>query len=248
MIDENENLKLNVEVIGKGKPVLILHGLAGHLNTMKVVFEPIFARTSDYQRIYVDLPGMGDSNAPIAFASSDKILEALLHFIKEKIGQPLLLIGYSYGGYLARAITVKMPELVDGLMLLAPMVIPTHEERMLPSNDWFKKSEKISTKKYLKAGWKEADPTFLAALDEQYAVSFEIDEQARKAQFDKVVLVVLGHQDTVVGYSDQLRLLTDYPRATFSVLDLAGHNLQMEQVELLAALVENWLKRSKNEI
>ena len=34
-----------------------------------------------------------------------------------------------------------------------------------------------------------------------------------------------------------------YPRATFAVLDLAGHILQIEQESLFNALVNEWLDR-----
>ncbi|WP_286167138.1 alpha/beta hydrolase [Clostridium sp. D33t1_170424_F3] len=54
-----------------------------------------------------------------------------------------------------------------------------------------------------------------------------------------------GRQDGCVGYRDLWRLLEDYPRATFAVLDMAGHNLQIEQPELFHSLVENWLVRTE---
>jgi pimeloyl-ACP methyl ester carboxylesterase len=54
---------------------------------------------------------------------------------------------------------------------------------------------------------------------------------------------VLGRQDDHVGYRDQWDLLEHYPRASFAVLDRAGHNLQQEQPVLFEALVEEWLDR-----
>jgi pimeloyl-ACP methyl ester carboxylesterase len=46
-----------------------------------------------------------------------------------------------------------------------------------------------------------------------------------------------------VGYSGAWDLLAQYPRATFAVLDAAGHALPHEQPELLRALVTEWLDR-----
>jgi pimeloyl-ACP methyl ester carboxylesterase len=37
--------------------------------------------------------------------------------------------------------------------------------------------------------------------------------------------------------------LPHYPRATFAVLDVAGHNLQIEQPRLFNALMHEWLDR-----
>ncbi len=56
--------------------------------------------------------------------------------------------------------------------------------------------------------------------------------------------MLLGHQDTVVGYEDQFRMIREYPRSTFAMLDMASHNLQMEQPQLFASMVSNWLERS----
>jgi pimeloyl-ACP methyl ester carboxylesterase len=42
---------------------------------------------------------------------------------------------------------------------------------------------------------------------------------------------------------DHRRLLEHYPRATFAVLDRAGHGLAHEQVALVTALLAEWLDR-----
>jgi pimeloyl-ACP methyl ester carboxylesterase len=47
----------------------------------------------------------------------------------------------------------------------------------------------------------------------------------------------------MVGYLDQFDLLPHYPRATYAVLDTAGHNLQIEQPQLFNALMGEWLDR-----
>jgi pimeloyl-ACP methyl ester carboxylesterase len=54
---------------------------------------------------------------------------------------------------------------------------------------------------------------------------------------------VTGRQDSTVGYAAAWDLLEHYPRATFAVLDRAGHALPHEQPELLRALVTEWLAR-----
>ncbi len=46
-----------------------------------------------------------------------------------------------------------------------------------------------------------------------------------------------------MGYKDAWDILDNYPRGTLAVLDRAGHNLQLEQVELFNCLVNEWLDR-----
>jgi len=60
-------------------------------------------------------------------------------------------------------------------------------------------------------------------------------------------LIVAGRRDQVVGYADSAELLERYPRATLAVIEDAGHALMHEQPELLAALVSDWLDRTRPE-
>lgn len=60
-------------------------------------------------------------------------------------------------------------------------------------------------------------------------------------------LILCGRQDAVTAYEDQYDLLPHYPSATYAVLDVAGHNLQLEQPELLRAFVKDWLRRGSHD-
>src|SRR5262249_23630353 len=61
--------------------------------------------------------------------------------------------------------------------------------------------------------------------------------------YERPTLIVCGRQDSVTGYEDVYPLLPHYPRATFAVLDVAGHNLQLEQPALFGGLIQEWLDR-----
>ncbi len=60
--------------------------------------------------------------------------------------------------------------------------------------------------------------------------------------FDRPASFVLGRQDSSVGWRDALRLADLYPRASYHVIDGAGHNLQVERPEAFAAAFESWLR------
>lgn len=80
---------------------------------------------------------MGASPAPASIASSDDVLAALLDFVDDEIGaEPFLLVGESYGGYLARAVIRDRPDQVLGLALICPIGKAAVEDadRRLPSH------------------------------------------------------------------------------------------------------------------
>lgn len=133
MLWRMKGAEIYYEIVGEGKPVLIIHGCAPDHRLMMKCMESVFQKYEGYQRIYIDLPGMGKSNAPDWINSSDHILEVLTIFIEEIIPKKdFLLVGESFGGYLARGILSKMFERVNGLLLICPVVVALQKERRLP--------------------------------------------------------------------------------------------------------------------
>ena len=88
-------------------------------------------------------------------------------------------------------------------------------------------------------GLAAADPEAVARIEASYAGTFPVEP----VPFDKPVLILVGRQDSTTGYRDAWDLVERYPRATFAVLDRAGHALDMEQRGLFEALVDEWLDR-----
>ncbi|NFA60469.1 alpha/beta hydrolase [Clostridium sporogenes] len=263
-----KNISINYEIIGNGKPIIMLHGYSVDHRLMLGCMEPIFTDTSKYKRIYIDLPGMGKSESAEWINSSDTMLDIIIEFIKRIIpNENFLLAGESYGGYLSRGIIYKMPNMVDGVLLICPVIIADNKKRTLPDhvvlvkdNNLLSKlsleevnnfnsmsvvqTEKIykKYKNYIMSGVKVANNNFLNSIMKNgYEFSFNVDNINKK--FDKPTLILLGKQDSSVGYKDAWNILNNFPRATFAVLDRAGHNLQIEQEELFNSLVNDWIVR-----
>src|SRR3954452_4897187 len=62
-------INLNVQVQGKGFPVVILHGLTGNLTTMQLEIDRL---SQSYQTIAIDSRGHGRSDKPAQF-TLDKV-------------------------------------------------------------------------------------------------------------------------------------------------------------------------------
>ncbi|WP_377864736.1 alpha/beta fold hydrolase [Bacillus sp. R86525] len=266
MICRISDAEVYYEIIGEGKPVLIIHGCSPDHRLMKKCMETVFQKSIGYQRIYIDLPGMGKSNAPDWINSSACILELLTAFIEKIIPtKDFLLVGESYGGYLASGILSKMFDRVNGLLLVCPVVVAQREKRLLPDKQVIIREEEFlntltSTereefcelavvaneytykrfKEEIKPGLDIANDGFIERLQKNYSLT--LDFQHKK--YEKPVLLLAGRQDTSVGYQDIVGIIEDYPRATLAVLDMAGHNLQIEQPELFESLVSEWVRRT----
>jgi pimeloyl-ACP methyl ester carboxylesterase len=238
---------------GSGTPVLAIHGWTPDHRLMTGSLEPVFLRRPGYRRLYPDLPGMGATPAGTA-ASSDDVLTALLDLVDAEIGSdPFLLIGESYGGYLARAIVTARPEQVAGLALICPIGTElVNPRRDVPEHVVLRAEPGLiaslppaeAYRRDVASGLAVADEPAMARIKERWEVTTAVPEAG--PPYSRPALILTGRQDSVTGYAEQYTLLPYYPRATYAVLDRAGHNLQIEQSTLLGALVEEWLDRVRS--
>jgi pimeloyl-ACP methyl ester carboxylesterase len=256
---------------GEGTPVLALHGWTPDHRLMTGALEPFFAGLPGYRRLYPDLPGMGASPAG-QIDSSDGIMAALVDFIDAEIGdQPFVLIGESYGGYLARGLVARRPSQVLGLGLICPIgaalenaerTVPEHVvlaadpglvESLSPAEaEDFTTIAVIQTAETLRQyredvvpGLDAADTEAMDRIRKNWALTIAPESGP---VYERPTLVLCGRQDSITGYADQYSLLPHYPRATYAVLDRAGHNLQIEQAGLMGALLRDWLERIALEV
>lgn len=262
------NININYEIIGDGKAILMLHGYyADHL-MMAGCMEPIFKDKRNYKRIYIDLPGMGKSDSGDEIRNSDDMLDIVIKFINEVIPyENFLIAGDSYGGYLARGVMHKMPDRIEGGVLICPMIIPEYKKRSLPEHVVLVKdpilmaklteaeaedfnsflvvqSERIYQRyqKEIMTGVEKANGELLQSIMKN-GYGFSFDGELESSKNEKPMLILLGKQDDSVGYKDAWAILENFPRATFTVLDCAGHNLQLEQEILFNSLINEWLIR-----
>jgi pimeloyl-ACP methyl ester carboxylesterase len=259
---------VHFNTVGEGTPIVMLHGGPGDLLYMKGLMEPIFQEHSNWQRLYLDLPGCGFTKTDETIKSYDDVLEFVLEFIAQQLpDRRFALAGHSYGGYLARGVIHRWPNRVSGLCLITPRIVqdlekkivpehatlfaePGFRECLTPGEEWMTDYLVVQTKEGLEAMRRYFLPG-LERYDEAHSnrmksirpgLSFDVDEL--ESPFESPTLIITGRQDRATGYQDAWGLLDKYPRATFVVLDKAGHFLGLvEQKKLFRSLVMEWLDR-----
>lgn len=262
-----DKITVHYEIHGEGRPIIMLHGGGPDRRSMIGSMEPILRNLSGWQRVYPDLPGFGETLAEDWISSSDDMLKVVLDFIDAIMPeQRLVLVGESYGAYLARGIIHRRPKLVDGLLMICPPVVMENEKRSLPKPVTLVRKFRPPSERYpveakmfdsfavviTRRAWERtlkeifsgllaADKALSGRLEANMHFSFNVD--ASPTVFDKPALIIAGRQDSMVGYRDPWTMIEKFPRATFAVLDRAGHNLHIEQEHLFNTLVKEWLNR-----
>jgi pimeloyl-ACP methyl ester carboxylesterase len=249
------------ETYGTGRPIVMLPGQPSDHRIMARFMEPLFTQRDGWLRLYPDLPGTGRSPGVDRLATPDQMLDALLAFIDTVIpGQRFVIAGLSYGGYLARGVVHRRAAAIDGVLLCAPQVKaepaqaqlppkttlvedPTLVAQLGPGADLIvvQSPRVVAAVRDVLAEVRIADHAFLARLEAAGPFSFDVDRLP--APFGGPTLILTARQDHLCGYQDAWDLLNNYPRATFTVLDRAGHFVNIEQDVLCRALMREWLDR-----
>jgi pimeloyl-ACP methyl ester carboxylesterase len=267
---ELQDITVHYELLGEGRPIIMLHGWGCDHRYMVSDMEPVFRQRDGWKRIYLDLPGHGTSPGKDWITNQDKILDVVLDFIENIIpGQRFVVAGSSAGAYLARGVVHHRLASIDGLLLTVPLIEAADAKRHVPSSvtlladpalvselepdgtEWLFQIPVIQSRKvfdYIRANFlsasKAGDQTFQAKIREDpanYAFSFDVDALPKPCPAP--TLIVTGRQDSVAGYRDAWEILDNYPRGTFVVIDRSGHFLDIEQEDLFHTLVGEWLDR-----
>jgi pimeloyl-ACP methyl ester carboxylesterase len=246
---------------GGGVPLVALHGAGVDHREIEAAIE-VVVPDAGYRRIYPDLPGMGRSTTG-GLTGNDDVVRLLGDFIDRVAAEPVLLLGHSYGGYLARGVAAQRPDTVLGLALVCPIAERSHD---VPDHDVVQQDA---------AAYDELEPAHRAGFDEYFVVRTPatarryreavvpgttlVDEDALgrifarwtvdvgSDTFSAPTLIAVGRRDSVVGYTDATALLEHYPHATLAVIEGVGHALMHERPQLLAALLGDWLDRARPE-
>jgi pimeloyl-ACP methyl ester carboxylesterase len=256
------DIEIFYEAYGAGRPIVMLPGQPSDHGVMERFMEPLFAQRDGWLRLYPDLPGTGLTPGTSDLATPDHMLDAMLAFIDAIIpDQRFVLAGLSYGGYLARGVIYRRAASIDGLLLCAPQVKAGSELAQLPPRTPLVEDPTliarldpgiasllvvqshtvIEAARTVLEEVRRADHAFLAQLEAAGSFSFAVD--TLPTPYGRPTLILTARQDNLCGYRDAWDLLDNYPRATFAVLDRAGHFVNIEQDVLCRALMHEWLDR-----
>lgn len=255
------NTKVDYEIRGEGKPIVILH------TSMLYDIEPVFKEKDGWKRIYINYPGIGCTEVKDWMYSSDDVLDVIDDSIDAILGRDkFLLIGFSYSAYIARGVMKKRQGQVDGIAMICPVIYAENSRRDVPDRVAFKDDRFISClteeeveelnpyivqdgyiwEKLQKAKKQDNiafNMDFYNKLKQtgRYEYSFDVDNLTHP--FDKPSLIIMGRQDNIAGYKDAWRIIENFPRAAFSILDMSGHYIFMEQQHMVRELISEWLDR-----
>lgn len=262
------NVKIHYQEYGAGKTIYFLHGLGLDIASMVQTYDKFLA-DKNIRRVYIDLPGMGESGVHESLKNSDDILHTIQQFIVTDSGdEAVSLFGHSFGGYLCLGLAHKLKKKVNSLFITCPVLIANINNRKTAKHknifqgnvsvelnesyyeDFLSMNVLINNeawKNYQKAiipGLTKFNNDFWDNLQsnhfENYSFSFEKELVSSSTKYKGMML--LGKNDQVVGYHDQLSLLDDSNDLEVAILNDAGHNLFIDISEDMDFYLKRFLQ------
>ncbi|MDS7933273.1 alpha/beta hydrolase [Acinetobacter sp. V91_7] len=177
--------------------------------------------------------------------------------IAENVPENFVLIGFSLGGYIARSIAEQFPERVKALILIASSLRPDSEEQKsqkltairLNSKETFRGLSSISIAKTLHPS--NAQNRDLVKRIQGMGNRLGYDEFVKQSMLDrssydmgKIIcptLIISGSEDQLRSDEEAIELLDQLPYAKHEVINNTGHMIPIEQADILALKISNWL-------
>ena len=242
---------------GQGDALVGLHGAGVDHREIEAAVESALP-DSIGRRIYPDLPGMGRSTAG-GLESNDDVVSVLCAFIDGLAAGPVVLIGHSYGAYLARGVAARRPDLIRGLGLICPVAersrnVPAHRvvrqdadaydelppEQRPGFDEYFVVRTSATARRYrdhVVPGTHLVDEAALQRIVAGWPVNVD-------PCFTGPTLIMAGRHDSVAGYVDAIDLLDAYPRSALAIIENAGHALIHERPGAVEAMLADLIGRS----
>lgn len=233
---------------GQGKSIILLHGWGDNCATFEKLVELL---DDDYELFAVDLPGIGQTQAPEEAWGLDDYAEFVGAWL-EKIGinNPCAIIGHSNGGAIAMHGIAKDQLKAKKLILLASAgirnnhkirksllkaVSKTGKAITLPLPN--RTRMKIRNRLYKRIG---SEIGLFPQMEETFRKIISEDTQADAKNIKIPTLLMYGTQDRVTPVSYGRIFNSLIPGSKLEEID-AGHFLHQEQPEQVAKLIKDFL-------
>ena len=214
--------------------ILILHGWGSRSQNWSEVRNLLEAQGI---KVYIpDLPGFGQSPPLERPWSLDDYVEWLLKFINDsqargELSEPFFLLGHSFGGAVAVKFTLKHPEKLKKLFLVAPAIIrrkSSQKERFKKTASFFSFLPSFIKKIIYKLFIPSDYPVTKGVIRETYLKIIKEDLSSSLSEIKVPTIIIWGKEDKVTPFKEAHFIKEKISGAFLEILPKIGHSPHRE--------------------
>lgn len=228
---------------GTGTPVfLLVHGWGGTGRSLS----KLASLLKDTYTVYtLDLPGFGSSDRPNPDWGVAEYAGIITSFLREKIKQPVVFFGHSFGGALGVYIASSEPALFSRLILASASYhrtsgpqsrLPLRKLPFLPG--WLKLIVRKAAYKLL---YPKSDILNYPFLEENYRTIVSHDLTPHLKNIAMPVLILWGENDRDTPVADARLLKDNLPDAHLVIYPGATHNFPLKEPEKVSEDIRKFI-------
>lgn len=264
------SVHLYAEEFGKGRPLLLLHGLGASMFTWRHLIPEL---SRHYRVVALDMKGFGKSDKPFtqAYTPYDHA-NVVLDFVRKRGLRNFTLIGHSFGGAIGMLVTLRLNETDPGavrdlILMNAPAykqpgtafvsfmrapVIPYAALMLVPPEltTWLSLDKVQAEKMSFEELQGYAAPYYDAAARHALITTArriepsDVDRlTSRYPSVGQRTLVIWCDGDHTVPIETGLKLVKVLPRGRLKILTGCGHVPQDERPEAVLQLIGDFLRK-----
>ena len=252
---------LHSNVIGEGKPFVILHGFLGMSDNWKT-HGRLFSQL-EFEVHLLDQRNHGRSFRSNEF-DYELLAEDLFDYCLHKDLEDIILLGHSMGGKTAMLFAAKYPQMVSKLIIadIAPRFYPRHHHAILEGLTALnfeeivtrKEAEEVLSKYVLHVPTRQfllknvywIEPGKLALRINLEALIENIDEigegLAPHLKFEGDTLFLKGDKSEYISSQDETAINRQFPNCKIVTIENAGHWLHAENPNQFFDKVKRFIK------
>jgi pimeloyl-ACP methyl ester carboxylesterase len=251
---EAAGVRVQLRQGGTGPPLLVLHGELGVPGWLRA-----YEQLAQHFTVYVpSLPGFGQSARPDWIVSVRDLAAWVTWVVRDlKLSQPLPVIGFSLGGWIAAEIATVNASLFTKMVLVGAAGLKpetgevwdyfVHSSRDAFAQAFCDPAQASEYAQYYGRAWTPEEET-QAELNREMAARLLWKPYMRSHTLPSLLrgvatptLVVWGREDAIVPVDVCQRFVRAIPGAMTKVLDRCGHMPEMEQPDAFARAVLDFL-------
>lgn len=230
-----DDLTVRVDECGSGRPILVVHGAAGPQSVAGFAE----ALAEDAHVLVPTHPGFEDEARPAWFTNVDDLALTYLDLLERLDLRDVIVIGFSFGGWIAAEMVVRNRTHVGGLVLVDAAGIEVGGYEIRPPG-------RPPVAPGAPADTPSPEQTARTANMQTLAVYgrhglFDPKLRRRLARVTLPTLVIWGEHDPVISPEYGRAYAESFPNARFEIIPEAGHLPQREQPERLLTLVQAFM-------